>query len=132
MQTDGSQPRSRVLDREDLLARVDGDLALLTELAELFFENLPERLEETRAAIEAGDCERLARCAHALKGSTSNLSAPLALEAARELERLALDEARAELESAYATLELELAELRPQLSALTGEGIVGPKGAQSA
>ena len=47
----------------------DGDESLLRELMESSLEEAPRQLDEVRAAVEAGDAERLHSAAHALKGT---------------------------------------------------------------
>jgi CheY-like chemotaxis protein/HPt (histidine-containing phosphotransfer) domain-containing protein len=46
-----------------------GDESLLRELMESCLEEAPQQLEEVRAAVEAGDAQRLHSAAHALKGT---------------------------------------------------------------
>jgi CheY-like chemotaxis protein len=82
------QPAS-VLNQAELLARVDGDRTLLAELARLFVEERPLLLEAMETALRDGDAQELARAAHKAKGAFGNLSAPLAQQAAAELEMLA-------------------------------------------
>jgi HPt (histidine-containing phosphotransfer) domain-containing protein len=46
----------------------DGGLALVSEIAEIFAEDLPRRFRGLRDALAAGDDERVRHWAHAIKG----------------------------------------------------------------
>src|SRR5215831_18171024 len=74
------------LNRTALLARVDGDRALLREIVELFCHDHPRSLEDLREAIAAGDAAKVERLAHMLKGSIANFEAAQAVHAAERLE----------------------------------------------
>jgi CheY-like chemotaxis protein/HPt (histidine-containing phosphotransfer) domain-containing protein len=80
-----------VVDRDALLHRVGGDEGLAADVIHVFLEDCPARLAAIKAAIDAGDRERIRTCAHALKGAAGNLSAPGLFEAARVIERLGAD-----------------------------------------
>src|SRR5204862_59394 len=56
-------------DREALLQSIDGDRALLAEIAALFLDGCPAALHRMRVAIEARNAEVLGRAAHSFKGS---------------------------------------------------------------
>jgi CheY-like chemotaxis protein len=72
-----------------LLSIVEGDQELLGELIHLFRQECPRHLREIHEAIAASDATRLARAAHALKGSIGVFGGSVALELASETERLA-------------------------------------------
>jgi CheY-like chemotaxis protein/HPt (histidine-containing phosphotransfer) domain-containing protein len=71
---------------DELLARVGGDLALLTELARLFVEDAPRSLTRIRSAIDARNGDDLRHAAHTLKGAAANFEATDLVKAARALE----------------------------------------------
>ncbi len=52
-----------------------GDQELLAELADLFLEDAPPKLEALREAIGSGDASSVGQVAHALKGSSGNMGA---------------------------------------------------------
>ena len=79
-------PREPALDEPALLGVVQGDLALLQELAEIFMQESPLQLAEMRSAIETGKLEVLERAAHTLQGSAASLCGQPASLAAREVE----------------------------------------------
>ena len=69
------EPAHAVMDRSLALARVDGDEALLADLAKLFCEESPKMLAAVHEAVAAKDAERLQRAAHSLKGAVATLAA---------------------------------------------------------
>ena len=110
-------------DRASALAGLDGDEALLRDLAELFLADCPRLLAAFRGAVAARDPARIARAAHAIKGSVANFGAPAATAAAQRLESLGrhadpslIDEAAEALEVALEPLKHELAGLLPSLA----------------
>jgi histidine phosphotransfer protein HptB len=66
-----------------------GDRSLLVELVGIFLEDLPERLDRLRRAIDAGDTVEVSFVAHTLGGSLSSLGATTAAATARALEAVA-------------------------------------------
>jgi len=115
-----------VLDETLLMSRVDNDPELLKDLVDLFLEEYPRQLQEIRAALEIQDAKAAARGAHSLKGSTSNLAARLASEAALRLESLAQGGDWAQAESGLQELECQLLRLKPALRAVQEEIERGP------
>ena len=93
------------------LRRVDGDLDLLQELVKTFQEDLPERIQRLRAAIDRGDSQETARSAHSLRGSLGILAAQQAQSLATELETLAAEGRLDEAARLYPTFESELGRL---------------------
>jgi two-component system sensor histidine kinase/response regulator len=69
-----------------MLARVDGDRELLTEVIELFLEDGPMHIETMRRALAGDDSEAVRRAAHALAGAASNFDAANVTALARGLE----------------------------------------------
>lgn len=78
----------RSLNLSVALARVDGDVELLREIALIFLEQYPDSLAEVRAAVEAADASAIERSAHALKGSVGNFGAETARAAAYRIEEM--------------------------------------------
>ncbi|MFL5310601.1 MAG: response regulator [Myxococcales bacterium] len=109
------------LDREGLLARVEGDRELLRELAGIFAEEAPLQLSAIREAVWKADAAAVAWTAHALTGCASNVGGLTVAELARRLELLGRSN---ELEGAreiYESLALALTTLRADLEALCTE-----------
>ncbi|MDK2123878.1 response regulator [Parachitinimonas caeni] len=74
------------IDMKEALARLGGDRGLLREIANIFLDDYPKRLEEVRAAISVEDGVQLSRAAHNIKGVAGNLSANPLREVALEME----------------------------------------------
>ena len=110
---------SGVLDRVELLARVDGDRVLLVELVRLFVQERPLLLGSMEAALRDGDAQELARAAHKAKGAFGNLSAPLAQQCAVELELLARHGEMALATDVFLRLTQQVERLEAELLALT-------------
>jgi len=81
-------PAEPPLDLSATLRAVEGDKALLTELATLFLNDCPQRLDELRQAVASDDAARTERAAHGLKGAVANFGAEAAYALAAELEAM--------------------------------------------
>ncbi len=118
-----------VIDRAAISERFDGDWELVAVIAEMFLKDTPRRLRAVREAVAAGDCEALQQAAHLLRGSISNFGAPVAAQAALELESMAGARHLIDAAAVYALLEREVARLTPVLVRLVRES--GFNGAES-
>jgi HPt (histidine-containing phosphotransfer) domain-containing protein len=76
-----------------------------------------------REAVVARDAQALEQAAHSFKGSLGFFYAQRASEAATALERIGREGDLQRADDAFATLERELAQLAPALSALTQEAV---------
>ncbi|MGE3536593.1 MAG: response regulator [Candidatus Tectimicrobiota bacterium] len=79
-----------VVDVAQALAAVEGDKALLGEMAQLFLADVPLRLDGLRAALAAGDTGQIVHIAHSLKGAASAIGCRTVCALASELEALGL------------------------------------------
>ena len=96
--------------------RFGDDRAFFQEMSDEFKSSLPARIDEIKAAMQAGDTNQLSRLAHNLKGVSLNFSAePLANIAAR-LEICGTDENLTEVASLMEQLALEAQRLEAFLS----------------
>lgn len=77
-----------VFSLDGALARVDYDQEIFQAMAEIFVDQGPKDLADTRAALAARDAAALARSAHRLKGAILQFCAPAVFEATKELEEL--------------------------------------------
>ena len=75
-----------MLDRQQLALATGGDEALIKEILAIFAAGLPELVDKIRTAAQAGDAAHLARAAHELKGSASNIGAKRLAKLASALE----------------------------------------------
>ena len=71
-----------------LLARVDGDEEVFSELCDIFLDDAPKRLAAIRGAIDARDPKALRAAAHAFKGAAGVFDASGIVDAARVLEQM--------------------------------------------
>jgi PAS domain S-box-containing protein len=76
------------LDRAALLARVAGNVKLLTGILELCPGEFQRLMQELETGVANKDARRIQSAAHSLKGAAGNLSAAPAYEAALRLEEL--------------------------------------------
>jgi signal transduction histidine kinase/ActR/RegA family two-component response regulator/HPt (histidine-containing phosphotransfer) domain-containing protein len=74
------------IDPVDLLGRVEGDRALLSELVRAFLTTAPAQMSQIDAAIERGEGAAVVRATHMLRGSVGTFGAVPALRAAARLE----------------------------------------------
>ena len=103
-------------DRAALLDRVEGDEELLVEMVQLYVEDAPRALKTMRSALQQGDLHALERAAHSVKGSSANLAANPAADAAQRLEQDARRGDRAAAEASLAALESVMGQLLPALA----------------
>lgn len=103
---------------EELLERIDGDRAFLSELLDLFRQDYPGQLQAAREAVSKGDAAALQRVGHALKGALGNLAAPIASRLAGELESMGRSGDIALAGTRVAELEEELPRVIAMLEAL--------------
>ena len=105
------------LDIDALVKSFEGDRELIMTLAKVFADSSQHQLSELCDAIARGDAERLARGAHALKGSVANFRADAAVSAAANLEVIGQNGDLSLADSALAKLETEIVRLRQDLKA---------------
>ncbi len=110
-------------DHDAALARLEGDLELLAEVAESFREEAPELLSEIRGAISRRDPEGLERSAHTLKGAVGNFSAAPAFEGDLGLEMMGKRQDMNGAEDAFNALERDVASLTEALGSVAGAAV---------
>lgn len=104
-----------VIDMEQLLDRLSGDLPLIRELAAAFIASMPTFLDNIRAAVRAGNASQASRAAHTLAGTLSNFAAEGPLRAVRQLERAALSGDVPALAEWLTAVEAQMDTLLPEL-----------------
>jgi hypothetical protein len=98
------EPGDRLIERQALLTRIDGDLDLLRKMVEPFLADC--------------DCAQVERTAHFLKGSVGNFCAPAVFDAALRLERMARSGDLTGAHDGYADLAEGIDRLKRELMAL--------------
>ena len=112
------KPPVEVLDEALLVSHVDSDPQLLRDIVDLFLGECPRLMDEIRVALDRKDAKAVQRGAHSLRGSTGNLAAQMASEAALKLERLAQAGDLVNAEGLLQELEFQLERLKPGLIAV--------------
>ena len=103
------------------LQRVEGDVELLAELADMFLEEHGSLCDQISEAIEQCDSEAVTRAAHSLKGSVGNFNARGAFEAALSIETAGRSGDLSQAPRYFDALQAELARLVPALQQLAAE-----------
>lgn len=116
-------PAEPAFDRVDVLARVEGDLGLLAELAELFRGESVRMLSEIRRCVDASDPLALQGVAHSLKGSASSLGGRAVAEVALALEMMGREQNLEGAADKVIILERELTRLDAELAQVGGNGV---------
>lgn len=83
-----SDPSIAPVDAAELLQRIDGDRAFLSELVAIFRGEYPGQIQNAQQAIARKDAAGVERVGHTLKGALGNLSATGASAFAGELETM--------------------------------------------
>lgn len=112
---------SGVIDKAEILDRVDGDIELLLELIDIFRDDSSRLLSEIRTAVSSEDAARIGQNAHTLKGSVGNFGAAKAYSAAARLEAIGGTGDLLEAGRAFAVLETEMERVQNALAAYAGE-----------
>ena len=111
---------SSPIDPRDVMARVDGDRALLAELADIFQEQSRDLLAALKTAVSAGDATAVEHLAHTLRGSVANFGARVAAGTAHDLEMAGREGHLADAPRLLATLEEHMIGIQEALTDLIG------------
>lgn len=95
---------------DEALERCDGDREFLSELMDMFFQELPSNLNRLRQSLESEDCDGVFKQAHALKSSLGNLGAGKAFITAKELEIAGKGKSLEDCQRLFNKLESEIEE----------------------
>ena len=106
-----------VFDEAKFRKYVGDDNAVAIKVVRCFLTDAPGRLAAIRAALSIGDAQKVARIAHLLKGSVSFFAAAAALDAAREVETIAMTGDVQGVADAGTTLGREIIRLTAALEA---------------
>jgi len=104
-------PLEKFVDLPDLLARVENDRELLTELFAMFQEELPILQDTLHHAIDRGDLPEGTKAAHALKGMLANMSMKQAASLAARIEDAARTGDIPAIKATLAAFDSEIAAL---------------------
>jgi HPt (histidine-containing phosphotransfer) domain-containing protein len=104
-------------DRELLLDQIDGNVALFTELTQLFVLQCATHHARIREAVARRDAETLVMAAHTLKGAAGSMRANPLADIAQQLERMGLARDITGSTEALEALEAEVARVTEAMSA---------------
>ena len=90
-------------------------VALVRELIDLFFGEVPARVEHMRSGIATGDASPVMRAAHAMKGGASNLGALRLSALCAEMERLGREGGLGSAAPLIGEIEVEIERVRAAL-----------------
>jgi CheY-like chemotaxis protein len=115
---DGEVTQGAVFDMATALGAVDGDRALLGQMARWFIDQSPKALRELDDSASRGDTAALARAAHKIKSSVGSLGARRSYEVAVRLEELGRAGDVSACRKTYPELAEAVGDLREALAAL--------------
>jgi HPt (histidine-containing phosphotransfer) domain-containing protein len=115
---ENTRETQELIDRVSLLERVEGDQELLTEMIQIFMEEVPALMQAMRESLQDGEMTLLERSAHSLKGAVSNLSSKSAAKAALKLEQDAKENNPQSAKDSLEAVEGVMKLLLPALSEL--------------
>jgi CheY-like chemotaxis protein/HPt (histidine-containing phosphotransfer) domain-containing protein len=110
-----------LLDRTEVLERVDQDRVLLAELTSLFSGQSRDLLGQLRGAAAAGDAPTIERVAHTLRGSVANFGAHSVAQTALALELAARNGSLSDAAVMIDELAGQVTEMEHVLQSLSGE-----------
>jgi len=101
-----------VLDLNQAMNNMDGDVALLEEIIGIFMDTAPRQLENLEDCLQNGDLGAVAILSHAMKGGASNFFASHFVAAAFKLELLSRSGMVEGAEALLAGMKDAMAELK--------------------
>ena len=122
---DDSRPRDTEAAAIARLKRLGGD-ELVQELATLFLEDMPGRLEEASAALGRSDAAGLAGAAHKMKSASAQLGAQVLAQACEQLEIVADGQDLAQAAGLCSVISSEYESFSEWLTAQSGGPVQNP------
>jgi HPt (histidine-containing phosphotransfer) domain-containing protein len=104
----GNDQSNEIVDLNELLQRLDGDLDFLEELLAMFRQEFPVLLRKLEGGIVAEDFIVAERAAHTLKGMLANLAMPEAASTARRIEMAARAHSLSDTAEALPPLQVQV------------------------
>jgi two-component system sensor histidine kinase/response regulator len=108
----------RLVNLQELMLQVDGDLDLLRTMVSLFMVEAPASMAAMRNAVESNNAESLSRLTHTLKGMVGNFYSEAVTGAALKLETMAREHDLAHAPEAFLALQGLIERLTPELAQL--------------
>ncbi len=111
-----------VLDIKEFLERIQNDKSLFWELLDIFVEDFQQKKGQLREALQKNDATQVRKLAHALKGSSANISAHQLAVVLLELEKKGknndlsgVDVLLTDMENKFEALLVRISRLREEL-----------------
>ena len=111
-----------ILDISEFLERIQNDKGLLWELLDIFVEDFQQKKGQLREAWRNNDANQVRKLAHALKGSSANISAHQLHSVLLELEKMGknnaltgADKLLADMDTKFGTLLARISRLKEEL-----------------
>lgn len=117
----------QIIDIDELMDYLEGDLKLLQGAYEIFCEICQGVQTELQSAVSARDVERVHRAAHKIKGMLSNFQAHAACETAQEIELISDPEELAETQPLLDKLSSQIDAVQSEVSLILQNGAAGPE-----
>ena len=114
---------NNIINKDELMERIDGDMELLSQMIELFLEDNPKNMAKIQEAILNNNTRDLERAAHTIKGSISNFSTGKAFETVFKLEKMGRDGEITNAEEIFSVLRNELQKLEAALNVFVRESV---------
>lgn len=125
MESSGPVDALPVLNQGRLVEALDGDLALIQMISDLFLEKASSQISELEHAVRAGALEQIALAAHTVKGSAAEIGGSRLRLLAEQIEQAARNERRAMDPGDMKALWSEFEALCDALRATVWEDLVG-------
>ncbi|MCK5148232.1 response regulator [bacterium] len=104
---DNIQSSSEVIDSQAVLHRLAGDMDLFLKTMKIFYDHMPQRMEDLEKALHENDYKEINRYAHSMKSAAANIGANALSQQATLLETVAPSEISIEVEHRYSELKDE-------------------------
>jgi HPt (histidine-containing phosphotransfer) domain-containing protein len=99
-----------------------GEPDVLTEVLQMFLDEVPPRIDRLRNAMTAGNIEEVYRTAHSLKGSAGNIGAERLYGVCKQIDELGRAGNLANLAPFVAALDVEFGKVEEEIHRLIGKG----------
>jgi PAS domain S-box-containing protein len=119
----GDQVQPRLVELNDVLARVGGNVEVLEELIGVFRHDSSALLKEMADALNQKDSPTLHRTAHTLKGMINFFGASAAAQLALKLEELGKGADFTGSQETFSALRGEIESLQAELDSITGDKV---------
>lgn len=113
-----------IINRKELSERLDGDISLLSELADIFISDSVNLMSKIEESFKAGDSQTLGKAAHTIKGAVSNFSAKKAYESALALEKIGKNNEMSLAPAAMEELKNEINNVKEALKLMKKESSI--------